>query len=130
MVKKVGDDRLTVQFTKLVFKDGQSQNIQAQACDSSDQMVGVKGKKVSKYAVMLATGAALNFLGGVAQGLQDHQIQNGMAIKKNDLKNAALNGASKAALDQSQEILSDMKNKKSIIQVESGKEFLVLFEGE
>lgn len=125
-----GDDRLTVQFSKLVFKDGKSQNIQAQACDTSDQLVGVKGKKVSKYAVMLSTGAALNFLGGVAEGLQENQVQNGVAVKKNDLNNAALNGASKAALDQSQEILSDVKNKKSIIQVESGKEFLVLFEGE
>lgn len=104
-----GDDRLTVQFSKLVFKDGKSQNIQAQACDTSDQLVGVKGKKVSKYAMMLATGAALNFLGGIAEGMQENQMQNGMVIKKNDLRNAALNGASKAALDQSQEILSDVR---------------------
>ena len=70
-----GDDRLTVQFTKLVFQDGKSQNIQAQACDLSDQTVGVKGKKVSKYAVLLATGAGLNFLGGVAEGLQETQVK-------------------------------------------------------
>ncbi len=125
-----GEDRLTVQFTKLVFKDGKSQSIQAQGCDLSDQTVGVKGKKVSKYAVLLATGAGLNFLGGVAEGLQESQVQNGVATRKSDLKNAALHGASKAALDQSQDILSDMKNKKSIIQVDSGKEFYILFEGE
>lgn len=125
-----GEDRLSVQFTKLVFKDGKSQGIQAQACDLSDQIVGVKGKKLSKYAVLLATGAGLNFLGGVAEGLQENQIQNGVATKKSDLKNAALNGASKAALDQSAEVLSDLKNKKSVIQVDSGKEFYVLFEGE
>lgn len=125
-----GDDRLSVQFTKMVFKDGKSQNIQAQACDASDQMVGVKGKKVSKYAVMLATGAALNVLGGIAEGLQENQVQNGVAVKKNNFNNAALNGASKAALDQSQEILSDVRNKKSVIQVERGKEFLILFDGE
>ncbi len=125
-----GEDRLTVQFTKLVFKDGKSQSIQAQGCDLSDQTVGVKGKKLSKYAVLLATGAGLNFLGGVAEGLQESQVQNGVATKKSDLRNAALNGASKAALDQSQDILSDVKNKKSVIQVDSGKEFYVLFEGE
>lgn len=125
-----GEDRLAVQFTKLVFKDGKSQTIQAQGCDLSDQTVGVKGKKLSKYAVLLATGAGLNFLGGVAEGLQESQVQNGVATKKSDLKNAALNGASKAALDQSQDILSDVKNKKSVIQVDSGKEFYVLFEGE
>lgn len=125
-----GEDRLMVQFSKLVFKDGKSQSVQAQACDLSDQTVGVKGKKLSKYAVLLATGAGLNFLGGVAEGLQETQVQNGVATKKNDLKNAALNGASKAALDQSQEVLSDLKNKKSVIQVDSGKEFYVLFDGE
>lgn len=125
-----GDDRLKVQFNKLVFSDGKSQNIQAQACDLSDQTVGVKGKKVSKYAMLLATGAGLNFLGGVAEGLQETQVQNGIATKKSDLKNAALNGASKAALDQSQEVLSELRNKKSIVQVDSGKEFYVLFEGD
>lgn len=125
-----GEDRLNVQFTKLVFKDGKSQSIQAQGCDLSDQTVGVKGKKMSKYAVLLATSAGLNFLGGVAEGLQESQVQNGVATRKSDLKNAALNGASKAALDQSQEVLSDLKNKKSVIQVDSGKEFYVLFEGE
>ena len=125
-----GEDRLVVQFTKMVFKDGKSQNIQAQACDISDQLVGVKGKKVSKYAIMLATGAALNFLGGVAEGMQESQVQNGVAVKKNDLNNAALNGAAKAALDQSQEVLSNVRNRKSVIQVDSGKEFLILFEGE
>ncbi len=125
-----GDDRLTVQFTKMVFQDGKSQNVQGQACDLSDQTVGVKGKKVSKYAVLLATGAGLNFLGGLAEGLQETQVQNGVATKKSDLKNAALNGASKAALDQSQEVLSELRNKKSGVQVDSGKEFYILFEGE
>ncbi len=125
-----GDDRLTVQFTKLVFSDGRSQNIQAQACELSDQTVGVKGKKISKYAMLLAAGAGLNFLSGVAEGLQETQVQNGVTTKKSDLKNAALNGASKAALDQSQEVLSELRNKKSIVQVDNGKEFYVLFEGD
>lgn len=125
-----GEDRLTVQFAKMVLQNGKSQNIQAQACDLSDQTVGVKGQKMSKYAVLLATSAGLNFLGGVAEGLQETQVQNGAVVKKSDLRNAALNGASKAALDQSQAVLSDMKNQKSIIQVEKGKEFYVLFEGD
>ncbi len=124
------EERLLVQFTKIVFRDGHYQNVQGQACDVSDQTVGVKGKKLSKYAVMLATGAGLNFLGGMAEGLQDNEFQNGIAAKKSDLRNAALNGASKAALEQSNQVLSDLKSSKSVVQVESGKEFYVLFEGE
>lgn len=124
------EDRLMVQFSKLVFRDGKSQNIKGQACDVSDQTVGVKGKKLSKYAVLLASGAGLNFLGGLAEGLQEKEVQNGVVIKKSDLKNAALNGASKAALDQSSQLLAELKKSKSVIQVQSGKEFYVLFEGE
>ena len=125
-----GEERLVVQFTKLVFRDGKIQNIQAQACDLSDQTVGLKGKKMSKYAVLLATSAGLNFIGGVAAGLEENEVQSGVVTKKSDLKNAALNGASKAALDQSQEVLTELRNKKSVIQVDSGQEFYVLFEGE
>ena len=125
-----GEDRLTVQFTKMVFQNGKSQNIQGIACDLSDQTAGVKGKKVSKYALMLATSAGLNFLSGMAEGLQESQNENGVITKKADLKNAALHGASKAALDQSQETLNDIRNKKSVVQVESGQEFYILFEGD
>jgi len=124
------EERLMVQFTKMVFTDGRYVNVQGQACDLSDQTVGVKGKKLSKYAVMLATGAGLNFLGGLAEGLQQNDIQNGVATKKVDLRNAALNGASKAALEQSNQVLSDLKSSKAVVQVESSKEFYILFEGE
>lgn len=124
------DDRLRIQFSKMVYTDGKSHTIHAQACDVSDQIVGVKGEKISKYASLMAIGAGLNFLGGVAEGLQETQIQNGVPVKKSDLRNAALNGTSKAALDQSSQVLEDMKNQKSIIQVDAGVEFYVLFEGE
>ncbi len=123
-----GEDRLSVQFSKLVFRNGEVKVIQAQACDISDQSVGLKGQKVSRYAIMLATGAGLNFLGGMAEGLQESK--DGQPVKKSDLRNAALNGVSKAALEQSQNILNDVKNKKSVIQVKSGQEFYILFEGE
>jgi hypothetical protein len=124
------EDRLMIQFSKMVYKDGTSQRVQGQACDESDQTVGVKGEKISKYAVMLAAGVGLNFLGGVSEGLEESQTQNGVPIKKNDLKNAALHGASVAALDQSKEILSNLRQSKTVIQVERGKDFFVLFDGE
>jgi hypothetical protein len=124
------EDRLMIQFSKMVFKDGSVQQIQGQACDDSDQTVGVRGKKLSKYAVMLAAGAGLNFLGGLAEGLEESQTQNGVTIKKNDLRNAALHGASVAALDQSKEVLTNIRQSKNVIQVERGKEFYIIFDGE
>jgi hypothetical protein len=124
------EDRLMIQFTKMVYKDGTFQRVQGQACDESDQTVGDKGHKLSKYAVMLAAGAGLNFLGGVAEGLEESQVQNGVPVKKSDLRNAALHGASIAALDQSKEILSNLRQSNTVIQVDSGKDFYVLFDGE
>lgn len=123
-----GEERLSVQFSKLVYKNGEVKSIQAQACDISDQSVGLKGEKVSRYASLLATSAALNFVGGMAEGLRESK--DGEAGKKSDLRNAALNGVSKAAVEQSQNVLNDIKNKKSVIQIQSGQEFYVLFEGE
>lgn len=125
------DDRLNVQFSKMVFKDGSVQAIHAQGCDVKDQTVGVRGEKVNRYATMLVAGAGLNFVGGMAQGLQQQQITPyGTSVSSNTMGNAALNGASTAALEQGRAILSDWKQKKSIIQVPSGQEFYVLFDGD
>ena len=125
------DERLMVQFSKLVFKGGGHITIQAQGLDLEDQLLGIKGKKISKYLKMMTSGAALNFLGGLSEGLQESQVSpNGTVTKKSDLKNAALNGASKAALEQSQQLLSELKDQKSTVEIESGKEFIILFDGE
>lgn len=125
------DDRLNVQFSKMVFKDGSVQAIHALGCDVKDQTVGVRGEKVNRYATMLVAGAGLNFVGGMAQGLQQQQITPyGTSVSSNTMGNAALNGASTATLEQGRAILSDWKQKKSIIQVPSGQEFYVLFDGD
>lgn len=124
------EDRLLVDFSKLVFQDGTVQNIKAQACDKEDQTVGIRGSKVGKYASMLTAGIALNFAGGLAEGLQESQVQNGVVVKRSDLKNAALNGAAKASIDQSKEIVEKWKQQKTVIQVKGGTEICIIFDGE
>ncbi len=122
--------RLHISFSKMVFKDGVVQNIKAQACDNSDQIAGLKGERLSRYSMLLATGAGLNFLGGLSEGLQETNVQNGVPVKKSDLKNAALNGASKAAFEQSKDVLGDLQEAKTMIQVDNGTEFYLLFPGD
>lgn len=124
------EERLNVDFSKLVFRDGTVQNIKALACDKEDQTIGIRGSKVGKYASMLAAGIGLNFAGGLAEGLQKSQVQNGVAVKKNDLKNAALNGAGKASIEQSKEIMEKWKEQKTVIQVKEGTEICIIFDGE
>lgn len=124
------EDRLMIDFGKMVLKDGTVQSVRAQACDSSDKMVGLKGSKVSKYGAALAAGIGLNFAGGLAQGLQETQVQNGMVTKKADLKNAALNGAASASIEQSKDILEKWKQQKTVIEVKSGTEICLIFAGD
>lgn len=124
------EERLLVDFSKLVFRDGTVQNVKAQACDQEDQTVGIRGSKVGKYASMLAAGIGLNFAGGLADGLQESEVQNGVAVKKSDLKNAALNGAAKASIEQSKEIMEKWKQQKTVIQVKGGTEICIIFDGE
>tara|TARA_B110001454_G_scaffold122549_1_gene114449 strand:+ start:39750 stop:40631 length:882 start_codon:yes stop_codon:yes gene_type:complete len=127
-VGQSGEERLTVKFTKAVFRDGNVQSIEAQAADMEDQTVGLTGSKVGKYATKYASAVGLNFVGGMAEGLQDREIVGQQVLTKPNAKNALLNGASKAALEMANETMSDLKNSNPAIQVPAGQEILVLFE--
>lgn len=124
------EERLNIEFSKMIFRDGSVQEVRAQACDFEDQTVGLKGSKVSKYASLLAASAGLNLVGGLAEGLQDNEVQNGVAVKKTDLKNAALNGAAKASLETSKEIAEKWKQSKSVIEVKAGTQICIIFSGD
>ena len=123
-----GEDRLKIAFAKVVFADGKTQQISAEAIDSEDQVIGLKGSKVSKYAAMVAAAGALSFAGGLAEGLQETEQNGGVSVKKTNLKNAALNGAAHATIDASSEIVTSWKNKKSVIVVPQGSSLIVVFD--
>lgn len=122
------EERLFIRFSQLVFKDGTAQNIQGQAADSDDKTVGLKGSKVGKYVLKYAAAVGLNFAGGMAEGLQDREVVNQQVVTKSDTKNALLNGASRAAIEMANETMTDLKNNAPIIQVDAGKEILIIFE--
>ena len=125
-----GTDRLNISFRKFIFKDGSVQDVKAVACDGEDKTVGIKGSRTGKYVTGLAAGAGLNFMAGLAEGLQQTEVQGGVAYKKNNMDNALLNGAAKASLEQSKEMIEDWKEQKKIIEVKGGTEICLLFEGE
>lgn len=123
------DDRLTIRFTQMVYRDGAFDTISAQACDADDKIPGLKGSKVGNQALRLASGIGLNFAGGMTTALQDTQGEGGVAITRPTLRNAMLNGAATATLDQSREIMSDMRNKPATFEVPADTEIYVLFQG-
>lgn len=121
------DSRLYIKFNRLVYRDGTTDTTQGEAADESDKTVGLKGSRIGYHAVRLAAGIGLNFAGGVAEGLQETEGQQGVVVKKPTVKNALLNGAAKASLDQSREMMSSLKNEAPVIEIPEGQTFYILF---
>lgn len=122
---KSGEERLMVEFRKVIFPTGESFAIRAQAFDPSDQILGLKGAVVGTRAKKMAGAMAFGFLGGMADGLQT--TSGSMFVpQRPSVRDGALAGASKAALDQSQSYMEELKRSPNIIEVKAGSDFLVI----
>ncbi len=121
------EDRLYIRFDQAVFPDGSFEGIQAEAIDSSDQIAGLKGSKVGYYATKLGAAVGLNFVGGMALGLQQKEAVGQDAVAKANAKNALLNGASHASLELANETMAGLKNQRPMIEVEAGRTIFVMF---
>jgi hypothetical protein len=121
------DDRLYIAFKRAVRPDGESVKIAAQAYDSKDRIVGLKGKKISDYAFRLATSAGLIFLGGVADGMRGDSSQNPFYQKRPTMREAALNGVSTATADMSRQQIEAMNNSQERVVVEHSTKLIVIF---
>ena len=125
-----GEDRLFVAFSKMVSPDGTSKEIAAQGYDVSDMIPGIKGSKVRSRLIKLAAAASLNLVGGLSEGLQDTQSYGGIPVKSNSFRNAALNGASHAALDQGKSMLESAQNDTDVIEVKVSTPLWIVFGGD
>ncbi len=123
------EERLYVDFRKAVFRDGKSISISAQAYDSSDTILGLKGSRVGDLGLKLAASSGLNFLSGMAVGLQTPAYDQSGRPLKPSVGDAALNGVSKAAGDQAKSYMEEIKNRPPIIEVKIGSIFIVTFDG-
>jgi hypothetical protein len=122
---KSGEDRLFVEFSKVIFPTGEAYPIRAQAFDLSDNIQGLKGALVGKRTLKMAGAMAFGFLGGMADSLQDTSGSRFMQ-QRPSVRDAALAGTSKAALDQSQAYIEEMKKSPNIIEVQTGTEFIII----
>jgi hypothetical protein len=123
------EERLFIRFNQAVFKDGTFGAISAEACDKSDQIVGLKGSTVGNKALNLAGSLGLGFVGGFSTTLQDAHGQGGVAITQPTLKNALLAGTATTALEESRNLMSDFKNRVPIIEVPAGANICVIANG-
>lgn len=122
------EDRLAVHFSQIVFKDGTFESIDAQAADIQDKTVGLRGSRVGSYAMKYGAAIGLNFVGAMAESLQDRQAVGLQAVTVPSTKNALLSGTSKATLELAGDTMNDIKNKPPVIVVPEGQEILIIFE--
>jgi len=123
---KSGDERLMVEFKKVIFPTGESFAIRAQAFDPSDKILGLKGAVVGTRTKKMASAMAFGFLGGMADGMQSTSGSAMFLPQRPSARDAALAGASKAALDQSQAYMEELKRSPNIIEVKAGTDLLVI----
>jgi hypothetical protein len=123
---KSGEERLMVEFRKVIFPTGESFPLRAQAFDSTDKILGLKGAIVGTRVKKMAGAMAFGFLGGMADGLQTTSGSSMFFPQKPSMRDAALAGTSKAALDQSQAYIEELKRSPNIIEVKAGSDLLVI----
>lgn len=123
------EERLLIRFNRLIFQDGTYQSVQAQVFDTDDKLPGLRGSLLGNRAMKLVGSIGLNFVGGLSEGLQETEVRGGVPFRPSTLKNALLNGASRAAIEESRDQMSQLRNAQPIVQVDAGKEILVSFEG-
>jgi type IV secretory pathway VirB10-like protein len=123
------EERLQVHFNQVIFKDGTFANISAEACDASDKIVGLKGTVLGNKALNIAGSIGLGFIGGMTAGLEDTQGQQGVLVRPPTMGNALLNATSTTALEQSRNLMANLKDKKPIIEVPSNTEICIIFTG-
>lgn len=123
---KSGDERLNVEFKKVIFPSGETFSIRAQAFDASDKIFGLKGAIVGRRTQKMVGAMAFGFLGGMADGLQDTSGSSVFSGKRPSVRDSALSGASKAALDQSQLYLDELKKSPNVIEVKAGTAIVVI----
>lgn len=121
------ENRLYIRFTQVIFKNGQAETIDAAAIDGGDRIAGIRGSKIGRYATKLGAAVGLNFVSGLAEGLQEKEAIGQQVVSRANAKNALLNGASRASLDLANETMSELKSQTPVIEVEAGKEIFVLF---
>lgn len=126
---KSGEERLYVEFSRAVLKSGESIPIRAQAFESSDKILGLKGSFIGAKTMKMAKAMGFGFVGGMAEGLQQDTSGSLFAAgRKPSIRDGALAGTSKAMLDQSQAYIEEMKNTPNVIEVKQGSEFYLIFD--
>ncbi|MDO8674752.1 MAG: TrbI/VirB10 family protein [Candidatus Omnitrophota bacterium] len=121
-------DRVTVRFDNIVFQDGKTVKINAIGL-SKDGSGGLTGTVIDEHNKQTFIQMALNFLSGMALGLQQTATNQVTGISEIEAssRNAILNGAANTFQSEAGRIKADAENAKGYAIVLAGSDLIVYF---
>lgn len=121
-------DKVFIVFHRLDTSDGKIQKVNARALDSQDYSSGVRGERYSENGIKIASQMGLSMFAGMTDTLTDKEAlgMGANAVQaKPTMKNALLQGMSKAAQDEASRTASEIQSLKDYVIVAEGKEIIV-----
>jgi hypothetical protein len=121
-------DKVFIVFHRLDTSDGKIQKVNARALDSQDYSSGVRGERYSENGIKIASQMGLSMFAGMTDTLTDKEAlgMGANAVQaKPTMKNALLQGMSKAAQDEAGRTASEIQSLKDYVVVTEGKEIIV-----
>jgi Bacterial conjugation TrbI-like protein len=122
-------DRIYLTFSRIDPPDrGQPKKISAAALDAGNFSPGIQGEEFTNSGGKVATSIGLNMLSGMTDTLTDRESLgnsfNGVQAKPS-MKNALLQGMSKASQDQASRVGSSIEQERNYVIVPEGKEMII-----
>lgn len=112
---------------RLLTQDSTVSSIDAEIADASDKSIGLKGSFWSTHGEPYCYWSRLEFLAGASEALQENHGEQGVMVTKPTMRNAILHGTAKAALEESNTVVSDYKNEGPKIEIRAGTEVIIIF---
>lgn len=122
------NDKVQISFSRLDTPDGLSRRISAVAVDAGDYTAGVRGEVYSDAGVKFAAGMGLTMFSGMADVLTEKEslgFSMNSVQAKPTMKNALLQGLSRAAQEQASRTQSEIASQKDYVVIPEGKEMIV-----
>lgn len=121
-------DKVFIAFHRLDTASGQTRKIAAQALDTRDYSMGVRGEIHSDNTLKIASQIGLSMFAGMADVLTEKESlgfsQNGVQAKPT-MKNGLLQGMSRTAQEQAGRTSSEIQSVKDYVILTEGKEMII-----
>jgi type IV secretory pathway VirB10-like protein len=121
-------NKVFITFHRMDTSDGKIQKIDATALDTQDYSSGVRGEEFSENGIKIASQMGLSMFAGMTDTLTEKESigMGATAVQaKPTMKNALLQGMSKAAQDESGRTASEIQSLKDYVVVSEGKEMII-----